>query len=169
MKKKTLSSILLLCIMTIFSCTEQDPKTSEPTSIPSADSTELVDTQMVTGLDSSISDKPQEPPYNPDMGVKENILQAENSKQLLRVDRMDDGSYRYLCWTGDKDESKKPTTSISGGELVDEGSWGRALKFVSEGITYQLTDYTPAGDPSVNLILKKGNTLKSSTILKTKK
>ncbi len=161
-KSLTLVMVIVLCLQ---ACKNSEKNTN-------ASKTQAATTESSydnSGKVSSATEaqEPETPKYDATAGVKENLITAQNSKMKLRVDLMEDDSYRLLTWKADKTQTDQPDKDIAKGKIVDEGSWGRAMSFTSEGVTYQLTDYSPAGDPSVNLILKKGGNLVESTILKT--
>ncbi len=155
MKKIT----FILCIGMI-ACQSQDDKAKKKETPISHPTTENAPENPVVAEKAS---------YDPQIGTKENIISAKNSSNTVRVDKMDDGRYRLLSWSSEQKPSDTPETIINDGKMTDEGSWGRAMQFDQDGLIYQLTDYSPAGDPTINLILKKGGNLQKSTILKSTK
>lgn len=127
-------------------------------------------TDATNDLDTAKAEyKPEEPSFDSEAGVADNVVLCENSKYTIRVDRMNNNNLRYACWNKPKLMSETPSLELDNGKLRDEGSWGRAYSFSNNGWEYQITDYTPAGDPTINVILKQGGTLKENIILKSQK
>ncbi len=163
MRHSMKTSLIYICLaLGCHACQPSSTDTASPVANP---------TSTTTREDSDIDHQAtvETPRYDPGLGVKSNLVLASNSIYTIRVDEMNDGDYRYISWDPDQKTVDSPKMIIYNGALVDEGSWGRAFSFDHDGITYQLTDYTAAGDPSVNLILKKGSNLQKSTILKSQK
>jgi hypothetical protein len=59
---------------------------------------------------------------------KENIIVCETDKYLIRVDMLDDDSYRYTSWNKPKTISEKPDLVLFNGEQEFQGTMG--------GVTY---------------------------------
>ncbi len=161
---KTINTLILTCtclvVMMMAACSQNDTSQTEAATAATTDMHQ----------NSSVATEPEieVPKYDADAGVKEHLITADNSKMHLRIDKMQDDSYRMVSWNTNSTELDEPEQEIQNGKIVDEGSWGRAMSFDSDAGTYQITDYSAAGDPSLNLILKKGGNLVESTMLKVK-
>ncbi len=86
------------------------------------------------------------------------IYKIETKNYLLRIDQLDDNTYRYASWGKGKNESQKPNLILYNGKMEIQGSGGNhTFTFVSGRYKYMIYRNIIGIDktPEINLIVKK--------------
>ena len=84
---------------------------------------------------------------------EEPILIIETKKFKIRIDKLNNGKYRYASWSIDSKMSKKPDLIIKDGNWIPEGSGGNhRYEFINGDYKYNCvinvlgTEYTPPAE-----------------------
>lgn len=67
------------------------------------------------------------------------ILKMNVGKYLIRIDVMNDGSIRYVCWDKGTDQSLKPSLVLYGGESMVTQNWA-VYTFTNNQYSYELLE-----------------------------
>lgn len=67
------------------------------------------------------------------------LLRMKVGKYLIRIDVMNDGSIRYVCWDKGADQSVKPSLVLYGGESTVTNNWA-LYTFTNNQYSYQLLE-----------------------------
>jgi hypothetical protein len=80
-------------------------------------------------------------------GYKKPVLAGKTENRILRIDELDDGSYRLALWALDKTQKDAPSLVLGAGEMNMEGSGGGySFKFEKgkqQYLCYVFMDHTP--------------------------
>ena len=96
-------------------------------------------------------------------GYKKSILAGKTKNRILRIDELDDGSYRLVLWAPDKTQKDAPSLVLGAGEMNMEGSGGGYSFMFEKGkeqyLCYVFMDHTP-DSPSIAFEIHEGNDIK---------
>lgn len=91
---------------------------------------------------------------------KQPVCLLETGKFRIRVDEMNDGTYRYASWSIKNKQSDKPDLIIENGEFIPEGTGGNhRYEFKNNGYVYNCSVIVLGADlngPPAELIISKG-------------
>jgi hypothetical protein len=77
--------------------------------------------------------------FDDKLNVKQNLIYAENDKLIIKIDRYNDDTLRYISWN--KQKTEKPTLILSNGIVEKQGSMGGYIyTFQNQDLTYIIND-----------------------------